>query len=84
MSEMADEHEVLAMEIFTILSEHNVDTIGDQRYVCRQIADLSGDGQSQSVHEAAQDFANTLEEGCLKSPFQWFNFYPFWQRANHE
>jgi len=31
------------------------------------------------VSAAAQTFATVLEDGCLKAPFQWFNFYPFWQ-----
>ena len=31
------------------------------------------------VSAAAQSFAAVLERGCVEAPFQWFNFYPFWQ-----
>jgi len=34
------------------------------------------------IANSAQAFANILSENCLKSPFQWFNFYPFWQKTN--
>jgi len=51
---------------------------------CRKISKLGGLGKSGSIEEAAQAFADLLEQGCVKSPFQWFNFYPFWQQEKRE
>ncbi len=50
----------------------------------KKIADFSDPGRGDSINLAAQVFAHSLEDGCLKSPFQWFNFYPFWQRVDHD
>lgn len=44
-----------------------------------KIADFRKEANLESMDAAAQRFADFLKEGCLKSPFQWFNFYPFWQ-----
>lgn len=71
----------LGCPLFTLMA---IKVAGNYQLSCRKISDAGGSVQSKSIDEAAQDFANTLEEGCLKSPFQWFNFYPFWQRATHE
>lgn len=49
----------------------------------KKIADFSDTSNGGSMDAAAQAFADSLESGCLKSPFQWFNFYPFWQSADH-
>ncbi len=58
---------------------------GSYQLSCHMIAELERGKKSGSIEGAAQAFANKLEEGCLKSPFQWFNFYPFWQRrVDHE
>lgn len=51
---------------------------------CHKISELGGLDKSGSTEEAAQAFANLLGQGCVKSPFQWFNFYPFWQQAKRE
>ena len=57
---------------------------GSYQLSCRKISALGGMGQSGSIEEAAQIFADLLGEGCVKSPFQWFNFYPFWQQEKRE
>ncbi len=31
----------------------------------------------------AARYAGWLETGCRAYPFNWFNFYPFWERAAH-
>jgi len=31
------------------------------------------------AQELAQAFAKLLEEYCLRSPYQWFNFFDFWE-----
>lgn len=50
----------------------------------KKIADFSDPNKQDSVELAAKKFADSLKDGCLRSPFQWFNFYPFWQRADHD
>ena len=37
--------------------------------------------RQQDLQNYAQQFASALEAHCLKSPYQWFNFYDFWQPA---
>ena len=53
---------------------------------CKKISDWDkGDRVSSTeIANAAQSFANVLEQGCLQSPFQWFNFYPFWQSIERD
>lgn len=57
---------------------------GKYEVTSKKIADFREPTSQPSMDMAAQIFANTLAEGCLMSPFQWFNFYPFWQRVDHE
>lgn len=72
----------LGCPLFSLIS---IKVKGKYELSCRKISELGGEDRSSSIQEAAQAFANELEKGCLKSPFQWFNFYPFWQRGvNHE
>lgn len=35
--------------------------------------------RQQDLQHYAQQFATKLEAHCLNSPYQWFNFYDFWQ-----
>ena len=51
---------------------------------CQKLSEVNEAGSPATIEETAQVFANSLEQGCLKSPFQWFNFYPFWQQVKHE
>jgi predicted LPLAT superfamily acyltransferase len=30
------------------------------------------------AEELAKRYAHTLEQWCLGSPYQWFNFFEFW------
>jgi len=49
--------------------------------VLRQIAEsvsLPRRTREAAVIPYAGAFAKILEAECLKAPFQWFNFYPFW------
>lgn len=48
---------------------------------CKQISSWDEFDKTGSVGmgSAAQSFAEVLEQGCIRAPFQWFNFYPFWQ-----
>ena len=72
----------LGCPLFSLTS---IKVAGSYQLSCQKISELGRGEKSGSIEEVAQAFANRLEEGCLKSPFQWFNFYPFWQRrVNHE
>ena len=35
--------------------------------------------RQQLLTDYAQEYANHLEAVCREAPFQWFNFYPYWQ-----
>jgi predicted LPLAT superfamily acyltransferase len=72
----------LGCPLFSLIS---IKVGGKYELSCHKISELRGEDKSGSIQEAAQAFATRLEDGCLKSPFQWFNFYPFWQQGvNHE
>jgi predicted LPLAT superfamily acyltransferase len=52
--------------------------------VLRQIADFSQPaprGRESAVREAVERYARVLEEYCRRDPYNWFNFYDFWQPA---
>jgi len=36
--------------------------------------------RQQQLKKLVDDYCKQLEVHCLEKPFQWFNFYPFWQR----
>lgn len=40
---------------------------------------LSRSERQRDLQAFAQKFASELERHCKNAPFQWFNFYPFWQ-----
>lgn len=35
--------------------------------------------REKHAEQLAQKYAAILEEGCIESPYQWFNFYGFWR-----
>ena len=35
--------------------------------------------REQSIRELAQRYAHRLESYCVRAPYQWFNFYSYWQ-----
>ncbi len=35
--------------------------------------------RDHALQSLAQRFADALEKQCEQAPFQWFNFYPYWQ-----
>ena len=61
---------------------------GGNRYhvVFRPLADFSqlGPGAREAaVRAAIERFVALLEEGCRGDPYNWFNFYDFWQAPTH-
>ncbi|HEX4388346.1 MAG TPA: hypothetical protein VH109_06945 [Steroidobacteraceae bacterium] len=59
---------------------------GGNRYhvVLRQVADFSQGtpgGREPAVRAAVERYAQVLEECCRSDPYNWFNFYDFWQPA---
>lgn len=38
--------------------------------------------REEALQRYAQDFADRLQQYCLKEPLQWFNFYDFWTEEN--
>ncbi|WP_031433985.1 LpxL/LpxP family acyltransferase [Methylomarinum vadi] len=38
--------------------------------------------REEALQRYAQDFADRLQQYCLKEPLQWFNFYDFWMDEN--
>ena len=57
---------------------------GKYQLSCKQISNWNEFDKITSVEivNAACCFAEVLEQGCLKAPFQWFNFYPFWKNSD--
>ena len=37
--------------------------------------------RERSLNQYAQRFADALADRCLRAPFQWFNFYGYWQEG---
>lgn len=38
--------------------------------------------RKSDIPKLAEEFSRNLEKFCLKHPFQWYNFYHFWQKEN--
>jgi predicted LPLAT superfamily acyltransferase len=46
------------------------------------IADFSSvppRGRTQAVHDAMTRYVALMEEHCYSAPYNWFNFFDFWQ-----
>ena len=53
------------------------------RLRCEHFADaivLPRDGRERAIAEVVGRYATRLEATCRLAPYQWFNFYPFWER----
>ncbi len=37
--------------------------------------------RARRLEELAQRYARRLEQYCLRAPYQWFNFYSYWQKT---
>lgn len=60
-------------------------SLGDNRYELRfeQLADFSTVERGErdaAVAQAMQAYADRLSELCRRAPYNWFNFFDFWQR----
>jgi predicted LPLAT superfamily acyltransferase len=60
---------------------------GGNRYrvVIEEVADFSNtarDHRHQAVHEAIERYAALLERYCRAYPYNWFNFFDFWQESS--
>ncbi|GAA4360630.1 acyltransferase [Kangiella marina] len=46
---------------------------------------LTRTGKKQQLQSIIENYASRLEYYCLKAPYQWFNFFNFWQKddENH-
>jgi len=51
------------------------DPFSDGHPVARKDRDVA-------IQDSVVKFAHRLEHYCLKDPFQWFNFYDFWQKES--
>ena len=40
--------------------------------------------RGKHAEQLAQRFAAALEEGCVETPYQWFNFFAFWRSAESD
>jgi predicted LPLAT superfamily acyltransferase len=38
-------------------------------------------GRDKRIQELVTAYAGRLEHHCLKTPYQWFNFYDYWGDA---
>ncbi len=45
---------------------------------------LNRKSQQQDLHKVIGRFAERLEYYCLKEPFQWFNFFDFWDKQQRK
>ncbi|TFZ00396.1 acyltransferase [Ramlibacter henchirensis] len=43
--------------------------------------ELPRTGRTQALEQYAASFAQRLEALLVRSPYEWFNFYPFWSRT---
>ena len=58
---------------------------GRYRFKLRHFSDgINGRGtqRQQNIQQAMQDYADLLARECAENPYQWFNFYDFWQQKN--
>ncbi len=57
---------------------------GDDERVFFEVVDfaervkLDRKQRTEQLQDYAQEFADQLAKQCERSPYQWFNFYPFW------
>lgn len=60
--------------------------LGGNRYQLRfeplaDFSDLSPDRREAAIHEAQGRYVARLAEYCHRAPYNWFNFFDFWQSA---
>lgn len=48
----------------------------------RDRIDLPRKGREEALAAVVADYAKRLEQLCASSPYDWFNFYPFWEAAD--
>ena len=44
-------------------------------------ADIPAGGRDAAIHQAMHCYAGLLQAQCRQAPWNWFNFYDFWQAA---
>ncbi len=35
----------------------------------------------QAMHQTIQVYVELLEQHCIRAPYQWFNFFNFWDKG---
>jgi predicted LPLAT superfamily acyltransferase len=61
--------------------------LGGNRYqihfdLLTDVPDVKREDRPQAIEEFTCRYATTLEQYARKAPYNWFNFYDFWQRDN--
>lgn len=45
---------------------------------------LARTNKNEQLQSIIERYSQRLEHYCLKAPYQWFNFYDFWQKDDHQ
>jgi predicted LPLAT superfamily acyltransferase len=45
---------------------------------------LPRDRRKEELEKVVKRYAASLEERCLAFPYQWYNFFDFWQKPHTE
>jgi predicted LPLAT superfamily acyltransferase len=40
-------------------------------------------GRAQALRDYVERFAASLAVECRRNPYNWFNFFPFWESTHH-
>ena len=62
--------------------KENNKVVFDVTPLCEKL-ELSRKTRNEDLQNYAQAFADKLEEHSLKAPYQWFNFYDFWDPSTN-
>lgn len=70
----------LACPIFCLMATKKGQTYHIRAELLADQVILERSRRLETIQEMAQKYTNILERECLFSPYQWFNFYPFWNQ----
>lgn len=75
----------LACPLFSLMATKKGRTYHVRAELLADQVTLERSRRFETIQEMAQKYTDVLERECLFSPYQWFNFYPFWnQQADNE
>ena len=78
------EKKVVALEAANAVTSNALRSLNEADDKLADRLELPRATRSEDLRKVVQEYAALLEQHCLRVPYQWYNFFDFWQEPHSE